>query len=162
VTESYGGFWRRSIAFFIDQVVLGITYVLLLFAGGLSHVLGKIAGGGLPPDVSPDAGSTAAAVDFLYLYLAAVLVVTVLYYTCLAGEAGQTPGKMLLGLRVRPEAGGAMTFGIALLRLTGYLVSGALFYLGFLWVAFDPRRQGWHDKIAGTVVTRNRGDADLP
>jgi hypothetical protein len=33
----------------------------------------------------------------------------------------------------------------------GYLVSN-IFYLGFIWVAFDGKKQGWHDKIAGTVV----------
>jgi uncharacterized RDD family membrane protein YckC len=28
--------------------------------------------------------------------------------------------------------------------------------MGLLWVAFDPRKQGWHDKLAGTVVIRSR------
>ena len=37
-------------------------------------------------------------------------------------------------------------------RLLCYLVSALPFYLGFLWAAFDRRKQGWHDKIAGTVV----------
>ena len=32
------------------------------------------------------------------------------------------------------------------------MISGALFNLGFIWIAFDKRKQGWHDKIAGTVV----------
>jgi uncharacterized RDD family membrane protein YckC len=26
--------------------------------------------------------------------------------------------------------------------------------LGFLWIIWDPERQAWHDKIAGTVVVR--------
>ena len=64
---------------------------------------------------------------------------------------------MILGLHIRPVADGSITFGVAFLRLIGYLVSGAMFYLGFLWIAVDPRKQGWHDKIAGTVVIRDRG-----
>jgi len=27
--------------------------------------------------------------------------------------------------------------------------------LGLVWVAFDRRKQGWHDKLAGTVVIRD-------
>jgi hypothetical protein len=42
----------------------------------------------------------------------------------------------------------------------GYLISGPLFCLGFLWIAFDGRKQGWHDKIAATLVIRRRGDSD--
>jgi uncharacterized RDD family membrane protein YckC len=38
------------------------------------------------------------------------------------------------------------------IRLLCYFVSALPFYLGFLWAAFDRRKQGWHDKIAGTVV----------
>ncbi len=44
--------------------------------------------------------------------------------------------------------------GQLVLRYLGYYVSAIPFGLGFLWVAFDPRKQGWHDKIARTVVVR--------
>ena len=29
-------------------------------------------------------------------------------------------------------------------------------FIGFLWIACDPRKQGWHDKMANTVVVRAR------
>jgi len=148
----YGGFWRRGLAFFIDLAVLNIIYIILLAAGGLSHFLGQVAGGSAGPGAFPGGG----AMVFPLLYALAVIAATVLYFVCFVGASGQTPGKMLLGLRVRPAAGGDMTFGIAFLRLTGYLVSGAFFYLGFFWIACDPRKQGWHDKIAGTVVIRGK------
>ena len=38
--------------------------------------------------------------------------------------------------------------------MVGYVVSSMVCYIGLIWAAFDPRKQGWHDKIAGTVVTR--------
>ena len=45
-----------------------------------------------------------------------------------------------------------MTLGIAFLRWVGAIVSGLVFMLGFVWIAFDGRKQGWHDKIAATLV----------
>lgn len=41
-----------------------------------------------------------------------------------------------------------------LLRYVGYIISAIPFLLGFIWAAFDSRKQGWHDKIAATVVIR--------
>lgn len=94
----------------------------------------------------------------MILYWGAVVIVTALYFTCFVAVTGQTPGKMVLGLKVVPVERGIMTFGMAFLRWVGYIVSSFFFYLGFVWIAFDPRKQGWHDKIAGTVVVReNRG-----
>ncbi len=76
----------------------------------------------------------------------------VIYFTVFHGINGQTPGKMLLRLQVRTLSGDRITTGTAFLRWVGYLISGLFFALGFLWVAFDRKKQGWHDKIAMTVV----------
>jgi uncharacterized RDD family membrane protein YckC len=54
---------------------------------------------------------------------------------------------------VRTDASN-LTFSIALLRYLGYIVSGAVFFLGFLWIAFDNHKQGFHDKIAETYVVK--------
>lgn len=66
---------------------------------------------------------------------------------------GATPGKFLVGCRVvdaqtlqPPRA------RQALLRYVSYFVSLLPLGLGFLWIAFDKRKQGFHDKIAGTLV----------
>ncbi len=77
---------------------------------------------------------------------------TIAYFTYFHGTTGRTPGKMLLGLQVISADGTSISFGIAFLRAVGYLVSGALFNLGFIWAAFDKKKQGWHDKMADTVV----------
>jgi hypothetical protein len=74
------------------------------------------------------------------------------YFTYFHGMKGRTPGKMMLGLQVLSTDGTPITFGIAFLRSVGYLVSSALLNIGFIWAAFDGKKQGWHDKIAGTVV----------
>ncbi len=39
-------------------------------------------------------------------------------------------------------------------RYFAYIVSTLPLMLGFIWIAFDPRKQGWHDKLAGTIVVR--------
>ena len=59
---------------------------------------------------------------------------------------------MLLGLQVVSTEGGNISYGVAFLRSVGYLVSSFVFCLGFIWIGFDSKKQGWHDKIAGTVV----------
>jgi uncharacterized RDD family membrane protein YckC len=59
---------------------------------------------------------------------------------------------MLMRVQVIQISGEPLTFGLAFLRWVGYIVSGVFLYVGFLWVAWDGRKQGWHDKIAGTLV----------
>jgi uncharacterized RDD family membrane protein YckC len=71
-------------------------------------------------------------------------------------ERQATPGKMVLGLRiVDAETGGVPPIGRLVLRYVGYLVSALPLGLGYLWAIWDSRRQGWHDKMAGTLVVRD-------
>lgn len=65
-----------------------------------------------------------------------------------------TPGKMLLGIKIVGADGKAMTSSQALLRYLGYMLSGFVLGLGFIWAIFDRKKQGWHDKIADTYVVR--------
>jgi len=67
---------------------------------------------------------------------------------------------MVFGARVvDAQTGARMTTGQSIGRYLGYYVSIFGLGLGFVWVAFDPRKQGWHDKLAGTVVIRPRRTA---
>jgi uncharacterized RDD family membrane protein YckC len=66
--------------------------------------------------------------------------------------SGFTPGKALLGLRVVRTDGRPVNLGRAVLRLIAYLIAALPLFLGFIWILFDNRRQGWHDKIARTYV----------
>lgn len=66
-----------------------------------------------------------------------------------------TPGKMLFSAHVvDAETGSNLTVGQSIGRYFAYFVSALPLCLGFLWVAFDARKQGWHDKLAGTVVIK--------
>ncbi len=66
---------------------------------------------------------------------------------------GATPGKMAVAAKiVDARTGGAPSNASLVKRYVGYLISSLPLFLGFAWIAIDRRKQGWHDKIAGTLV----------
>ncbi len=85
------------------------------------------------------------------------LLLPILYFVLLTGLRGQTVGKMAVGVKVIGADGREPGVGYAALReVVGKFVSAIAFFLGFLWIAWDRDKQGWHDKIAGTRVVRVR------
>lgn len=80
-----------------------------------------------------------------------------LNFVLMAGRTGQTIGKRLVGIRVVMENGEPIGYANVLVRhCVGYALSSLAAFLGFLWVIWDPKQQGWHDKIARTVVVLAR------
>jgi len=69
-----------------------------------------------------------------------------------AQNNGQTPGKSLMGIRVVKTNGQPIGVLDAVIRYIGYYINTFLLFLGWLWAVFDSRNQGFHDKLAGTVV----------
>ena len=66
-----------------------------------------------------------------------------------------TPGKMAVSTRiVDADSGNAASAAQLIGRYFAYFAACIPLGLGILWVAFDRRKQGWHDKLAGTVVVR--------
>lgn len=130
VVEAQGeaaGFGVRFVAYIIDGIILFIPSMILQL------VLGQIFGG---------------LIGF---------VVGIAYVVYFWTSSGATPGKMAMGLKVvSAETGGLIDPGTAALRYVGYIVSSIAIGLGFLWIIWDPEKQGWHDKIAKTRVIRVR------
>jgi uncharacterized RDD family membrane protein YckC len=126
----YAGFWIRVAASLVDSLLLSVIttpFLLLLYRAERVH-----------------GGST----DLLLSTLLTALLV-ILFWSWKQG----TPGKLMFRLRiVDARSGGEPSLGQWCLRYLGYVVSSLPLMLGFLWVAWDPRHQGWHDRIAGTVV----------
>jgi uncharacterized RDD family membrane protein YckC len=137
----YAGFWVRVGAALIDSVlVLCVSIPLLVVIYGRSYF-----------DASR-AGSLAGVADFLISWFAPAAAVVAFW---LYKQA--TPGKMVFSAKVvDARTGKALTVGQSIVRYLGYFVSTIPFGLGLIWVAFDPKKQGWHDKLAGTVVIRTR------
>jgi uncharacterized RDD family membrane protein YckC len=78
-------------------------------------------------------------------------------FVVLAGTGGQTAGMRILGIYIVRVDGTPFTMKQAAVRhLLGYPLSTASFFLGFLWMLWDPRQQGWHDKLARTIVVMSK------
>jgi uncharacterized RDD family membrane protein YckC len=81
-------------------------------------------------------------------------VVVIAYFTGLWAWKGTTVGGIVLNLQVVRVDGTPLNFLTALVRCLAAMFSAAIFFLGFFWIGWDRDKQGWHDKIAGTVVVR--------
>jgi uncharacterized RDD family membrane protein YckC len=148
--QIYGGFWRRLLAYVIDQIILYLISLILFLIGVIALAL---AGSSFADVLTR--GDLPRRMDlFMAVFAVTTFLTGMAYFTWFHGAVGQTPGKMLLRVRVVQVTEDRMTFGIAFLRWAGSLVSGLALCLGYLWIAFDRRKQGWHDKIAATLVIR--------
>jgi uncharacterized RDD family membrane protein YckC len=140
----YVGFWSRVGASIIDAIIILIITAPPLVA---------IYGWGYYTD--QDKPFIAGPADFLLSWvLPAVAVILFWLYK------QATPGKMAVSARVvDARTGNTLTVGQSIGRYLAYFIAMLPLFLGIIWVAFDPRKQGWHDKLAGTVVIRpkNRG-----
>jgi uncharacterized RDD family membrane protein YckC len=148
----FAGFWRRLVAYTVDNIIINIVFLILTVIIATAFILGSISVNSRA--WAADLTNPARVTSIALLAIAFYMVISIAYFTYFHGIKGRTPGKMLLGLQVLLADGTHINFGVAFLRSVGYLVSSLLFTipLGFIWAAFDKRKQGWHDKIAGTVV----------
>ena len=139
VEARYAGFWIRVGAAFIDTILMFIIFIpLLLWIYGGEELLARAQSG--------DWGIT----YYLIVYVLPAIAVILFW---VAKQA--TPGKMALSLIiVDARTLGPISSGKALGRYLAYYVSSIPLGLGLLWVALDGRKQGWHDKLAGTFVIR--------
>ena len=136
----YAGFVSRMLAYGIDIVVI---VVMLIAFGWLVDTVTTL----FPPVLIDPESLLQLAIAGLVVILTAAI-----YYLFFWTLTGQTPGKMLLGLRIVSLDGSRVTLWQALRRFVGYFLSALALYAGYWWVLIDNRRQGWHDKLAGTIV----------
>ena len=148
---AYAGFWIRFAASVIDGIIVGVPLVILFLVIEGPAFKSYI-------DCVNSAGSYATC-GSLYSYGSiqyfnlATLVVQLVYFSVLWSSFGGTVGQRMLGLHVVDAATGRnIGIGRAIGRYIGYLISAAVLLIGLIWAAFDPRKQGWHDKVANSVV----------
>jgi len=143
----YAGFWVRVGAAIIDTLlIVMLTIPLLVAIYGWAYF---------------DADKTGFIVgpaDFILSWVVPAIAVIVFWTYKQA-----TPGKTVLSLRiVDATTGNPPSTGQCVGRYLAYYVSIIPLGLGLIWVAFDKRKQGWHDKLAGTVVIRSRQRGPSP
>lgn len=142
----YAGFADRLVASLVDSIVQLPIVVPLLW------IL-------LKTDIEIAAGDPFLLAERLQESLSTPLARFVVYglplLYCLVfwKFRSATPGKLLMDMKiVDATTGEKPTTGKLLLRCVGYAVNMLTLFAGFLWIAFDKRRQGLHDKMANTVV----------
>jgi uncharacterized RDD family membrane protein YckC len=131
----YVGFWARVGASLIDSIAtLGLIVVLSVWFFG----------------DRPDA--KAALGDFTINWIVPAIAVLIFWFA-----RGATPGKMVISaVIVDADTFGPPTPWQFIGRYLGYFVSSIPLFAGLIWVGIDARKQGWHDKMARTVVIRRR------
>ena len=144
----YVGFWLRVLATIVDTIAVMIVtapFAQMAYDGGFF-------GHGFYGGMMRGTGDFTTSI-----LLPAILVL--LFWT----YKQATPGKMLIRAKiVDAETGGAPSTRQNIIRYLGYFLSTFPACLGFLWIAFDARKQGWHDKLAGTVVVRPKRQGVAP
>ena len=135
----YVGFWQRVSAALLDTILLTmLTAPLLWWLYGPAYWQDASFDGGLAD-----------------LFIGWVLPAVAIMLFWLARST--TPGKMAIDAVIVDARTGARPGVLQfVVRYIGYFVSTIPLGLGLFWVGIDPRKQGWHDKMAGAVVVRRR------
>ena len=141
-------FFPRFVAWFVDGIIIGIVYWLL------SIIVGLVLSAMIPDNAQ--GGGFFAIFSTLYLLMMVLLFIAeFLYFGYFWSKSGQSIGMKLLNIKVVKTDGSLPSFATAGLRGTiGYWISSLIFFLGYIWAAFDEEKQAWHDKIFGTYVVK--------
>jgi len=141
------GLWRRTIAWVFDLLVVDCLYLTFFAIGRIGIRLGLHAAGTTQPSMD-------LIDDLVTPYAILWSVLYVVYVGFFTHSGGQTPGKMLFGIRVIRRDGHDPTVSQAWFRPLGYVVSGLPLGLGFLLAAVPPHKVALHDLLSGTRVVR--------
>ncbi len=153
----YAGFVSRTIAFLIDLLsVVLVQFLTVLIVRLSANFLGLTSLlNWLDSLLGIGSGISSNPTMLVIIRIVTVLGGVVLFSLYVATSwalVDKTIGQALLGLRVLRTDGRRLTFPRALRRAVAYIVAALPLFLGFLWILIDDRRQGWHDKLADTVV----------
>jgi len=151
----YAGFWLRFLAFLIDNVVMGIAFVLILipliFLTGLGGFIGTIH-----PDEDFNDVGILMLIGLIFLAATVSLVFTWLYHALMESSEWQaTVGKKVLGLVVTDLAGQRVSFWRATARHFAKIITNMVpAFIGYIMAGFTEKKQALHDMLAGCLVLR--------
>jgi len=129
----YASVPERAVAMFIDLLIISLISWTFIGIGGVSVSENHVSYGGA------GLGALAGIAYVLYFWVQ---------------KDGQTLGKKFMGIKVATVSGKPLDLGVAITRYIGYLISGIVLNLGYIWAIFDKNKQAWHDKMAGTYVVK--------
>lgn len=145
-TVEYGGFWIRGLARIVDSIVLWVVNVILMIPlMGLMSIA-------VPFDESGDPSATGcilmAAIWILQLGVMAAYEIVFLKLK------GATPGKMICRVKVIQSDGKDLSWGRAVGRFFGNMLTGMTFFIGYILAAFDSEKRALHDMLCNTRVVK--------
>jgi uncharacterized RDD family membrane protein YckC len=143
VEPELAGFSTRFISLLIDVLVIFSITAMVLVTGIYIATEDLIF-------ITHFSLNNSAAIFFL------LFIVCSSYFVFLEGYGGKTIGKMIMGIGVIGDDGGSIDLVTAFTRWAFSFFSASFFFIGFLWALFDTKSQTWHDKIAGTVVVKEK------
>ncbi len=125
----YAGFWIRVLAVILDTLAVQAFFLVMNLVIGVSL-------SSPPLEIQVIQG-----------------ILSILYYIVLTVYGGQTLGKMIVGIQVIRADQQPNRWGHIIVReLIGKLVSALILFIGYLMVAFDPKKRALHDRMCGTLV----------
>lgn len=135
-TLEYAGFWIRLGAAVVDVII--VASIILAFRSIFLTFFTEINE------------------RWVSIFIMALIswLIKIAYFIGFWIWRGQTPGKIIAGIKIIRTDGSALDWPHAVLRYLGYIVSYLTLFIGFLWIAFDEHKQGLHDKIADTHVVK--------
>ncbi|MER8031943.1 RDD family protein [Streptomyces bauhiniae] len=128
----YANWGMRVLSRLVDSLLYLVPYILVLVGG---------------------AKSIPALVIIGYLAILGLFIWQVIQ----EGKTGQTVGKKVVGTRtLKEETGQPLGGGMAFVRQLAHVLDGLPCYLGYLWPAWDSKRQTFSDKVCGAIVIRTK------
>ena len=138
--EALAGFWARLAAAFLDWILIGVV------AAAIGNLFGVEA---------PSAASAYGDVSYQPAPGPFILVELVYFTWFHATSAGQSIGNRILGIRVLDEhTGRSLPYARAFVRALMSTLSALVFFLGYLWMLWEPRKRTWHDMVAESLVVK--------
>jgi len=133
--ERLASFKKRALAYAIDDILISIIFLIMLWDQVKS---------------ATNVVEVVAIINSIWLFM---VMTQIAYHTFFIWQYGATLGKIAMKIEVVEfQSGKRVGFSVAFNRAIFRIISGMIFYLGFIWAFFDPKRQTLHDKTASTLV----------
>ena len=131
----YVGFWKRTVAGLVDTfLILLVIFPILIWVYGIEYLNNEHL----------EKGSFDFIINYVFPTIAVILLWK--YYQA-------TPGKMIFKATIiDAKTGGKPSLRQLIIRYLGYFVALTPICLRYFWIVNDKKKQGFHDKLANTVV----------
>jgi uncharacterized RDD family membrane protein YckC len=147
-TYALADFIQRAVAYVIDSLIAGFILAVPMTCWLFSMLPARMT----EADIETFSAQITRQQPVITLLSIVVLAIYHAYF--MVKRNGQTPGKSVMRIRVVRKDGAPLSWTDSLVRCgIGYTLSG-VFLIGFFWALLDAERQGFHDKIANTVVVK--------